>query len=113
MAQYDTRLTGSFDALLNYIDEAVMAGSSSASREGGSEDTLDGVRFAVRVYERYSVMGGNRLSLCVTLFGRDGDIRLTAVSSGGSQAIFHKINTWGEKAFLDRFVQQIEQWPGR
>ncbi len=113
MAQYNTRLTGGFDALLNCIDQVVIEGSGSATREGGSEDALDGVRFATRVYERYSVVGGNRLSMCVTLFGRDGDISLTAVTAGSSQAIFFKINTWGEKTFLDRFICLIEQWPGR
>ncbi len=111
MAQYDIRLRGDFDVLLKYIDESVMAGSLSASREGGGDDVMDGVRCAVRVYERYSYMGGNRLSLCVTLFGRDDDIRLTAVTAGGSQAMFFKINTWGEEAFLDKFIRQIERWP--
>lgn len=110
MAQYTQHFTGSFDRLLEYIDHSVLKGSASASKEGGSDAEMNGVRCAVRVYERYSLMGSNRLSLSVTLFGRDGDLLLTAVASGGSQAMFFKINTWGEEAFLEKFIRQIERY---
>ena len=64
--------------------------------------TVDGVRCAVRVYERYSIMGSNRVSLNVTLMGRDGELYLSAITSGGSQATFFKLNTIGEEAFLGK-----------
>ena len=110
MAQYDLHLQGNFDDVLQYIESSVMKGSVSASREGGSAFEADGVRCAVRVYERYSYLGGNRLSLCVTLFGRDQDLHLSAITAGGSQAMFFKINTWGEEAFLDKFIRQMEAY---
>jgi len=110
MAQYVNHLNVGFDGLLSYIEESVMRGSISATREGGSDFALGDIRCATRVYERYSYLGSNRLSLCVTLFGRDGDIHLSAVTSGGSQAMFFKINTWGEEAFLDKFVKQLERY---
>ncbi|MBE5786068.1 MAG: hypothetical protein E7324_00845 [Clostridiales bacterium] len=110
MAQYEAHLQGNFNDLLNYIEHQVMQGSSSASREGGSFYEIDGVRCAVRVYERYSYMGGNRLSLNVTLFGKDDELYLTAVTAGGSQALFFKINTWGEQSFLAKFVKAIEAY---
>ncbi|MBR6966497.1 MAG: hypothetical protein IKH81_05385, partial [Clostridia bacterium] len=60
-------------------------------------------RCAVRVFERYSWAGSNRVSLNVTLYeGADGTIHLSAITSGGSQAMFFKINTWGEEAFLEK-----------
>ena len=55
----------------------------------------------------------NRLTLTVTLFGRNDALRLLAVTSGGSQAIFFKINTLGEEAFLRRFVEALEKYPGK
>ena len=113
MAQYETSLTGRFDDLLNYIERQVLQGSASASREGGASYEMDGVRCAVRVFERYSYMGGNRLSLSVTLFGKDDDLRLTAITAGGSQALLFKINTWGEEAFLKKFVNAIEEYKKR
>ena len=110
MAQYTKQFTGSFDRLLDYIDHSVMQGSGSASQEGGSNAELNGVRCAVRVYERYSVLGENRLSLSVTLFGRDDELYLTSVTAGGSQAMFFKINTWGEESFLNQFARKMEQY---
>ena len=61
MAQFETHLTGSFAQLLDYIDQSVLGGSVSASREGGSDLICGDVRCVTRVYERYSYLGGNRL----------------------------------------------------
>ena len=71
--------------------------------DAGSDFKDADARCSVRVFERYSYMGGNRVSLNVTLFqAGDGPVELSAISSGGSQAIFFKINTLGEEAFLDK-----------
>ena len=44
--------------------------------------------------------------MSVTLFqGEDGAIHLSAITSGGSQAMFFKINTFGEEAFLDKLAK--------
>lgn len=65
-------------------------------------------RCSVRVFERYSYSGGNRVSLTVTLFqNSNDDIHLSAITTGGSQAMFVKINTFGEKAFLDKLKELI------
>lgn len=62
----------------------------------------------MRVFERYSYTGGNRLSLNVTLFqGESGAIRISAIAAGGSQAMFFKVNTWGEEAFLDKLRELL------
>ena len=46
-------------------------------------------------------MGGNRVSMSVTLFqAGNGPVQICAITSGGSQAMFWKINTWGEESFL-------------
>ena len=43
-----------------------------------------------------------RLSLTLTMFqNADSPIRLSAITAGGSQAVFFKVNTLGEEAFLD------------
>ena len=48
------------------------------------------------------MVGGNRLSLTLTLFqNADSPIRLSAITAGGSQAVFFKVNTLGEETFLD------------
>ena len=101
-------LTGDFDLILSNIEHGIMKGSVSASLEDGSDFISDGCRCSVRVFERYSALGSNRVSLSVTLFqGKDGTIHLSAITSGGSQAVFFKINTFGEQAFLDKLADVL------
>lgn len=101
MSKYERQFTGDFNAVLNRIDDGIMRGSISASYESGSDYAAGNVRCAVRVYERYSMVGGNRVSLSVTLVGEGDRLFLSGITSGGSQAMFFKLNTFGEEAFLD------------
>ena len=39
----------------------------------------------------------------------DGPIRLSAIAAGGSQAVFFKMNTLGEDAFLEDVKQLLEE----
>ena len=103
MAKYETVLKGDFDWYRKRIVNGILKTSSSASLEDKSDFTSqDGkVRCIVRVFERYSAFGDNRVSLTVTLFQDEtGDIHLSGITSGGSQAMFFKINTVGEETFL-------------
>ena len=108
MAKYECRLSGDFDRILTYLHDGIMEGSASASYEDGSDYTAGEVRCAVRVYERYSYMGSNRVSLNLTLVGKGEELFLSAITSGGSQAVFWKVNTWGEEAFLDKLMELVE-----
>ena len=89
-----------------------MNGSSSASWEDSSDYHNGSFRVAVRVYERYSFMGGNRVSLNLTLVGNGPHLFLSAITSGGSQAMLFKINTLGEGAFLDKVEELLDGWRG-
>ena len=109
MAKYERRLRGSVDEILRTPDDAIMK-SMSASIEDSSETRFGNVRVAVRVYERYSWIGGNRVSLNLTLVGEGTDLFVSAISSGGSQAMFFKINTWGEESFLDTLSGSLDRY---
>lgn len=113
MAKYEKHLTGNFDELLELVTDGVLNGSMSASYENGSDWTNSTVRCAVRVFERYSYMGGNRVSMNVTLVGNDRDLFLSAITSGGSQAVFFKLNTLGEESFLEKLVPIVENYARR
>ena len=113
MAKYECTLRGDFDQVLNYFHGGILEGSMSASYEDGSDYRAGNVRCAVRVYERYSYAGGNRVSMNLTLVGEGEDLYLTAITSGGSQAMFFKINTWGEETFLDTLRELADRFPGR
>ena len=109
MAKYEAKLNGNFDNVLLAIDNEVLNGIS-ASYEDGSDLRIGDTRCAVRVYERYSMTGGNRVSLNVTLLGRTGEVFLSAIASGGSEAVLFKLNTFGEENFLSRLIGAVEQF---
>ncbi len=108
MAKLERALTGDFDDVLIRLQTGVLEGSMSVSYEDGTDFDLGDVRCAVRVYERYSFTGGNRVSLNVTLVGKGRDLYLSAITSGGSQAMFFKMNTWGEESFLDALQEVVD-----
>lgn len=102
MAKLEKTLSGNFNMILHKITDGILNGSVSASLEDRSDFSDGGSRCSVRVFERYSAFGNNRVSMSVTLFqAGDGPIRLSAITAGGSQAMFFKVNTIGEEAFLD------------
>ena len=101
MAKLEKELSGSFDDILRRVEDGVLHGSMTATLEESADYREDGARCAVRVFERYSALGKNRVSMSVTLFQCGGRVRLCAITSGGSQAVFFKFNTFGEQSFLD------------
>lgn len=110
MAKYEQRLKGNFNELLNWIHKDITNGSSSVSYEDGSDFELVDSRVAVRVYERYSMSGGNRVSMNVTIAGTGEELFVSAITSGGSQAVFFKLNTIGEETFLELCRESVENY---
>ena len=99
-----------FDKLLRKLENEIPDSSWSADLEAGSDFKEGDARCSVRVFERYSMMGGNRLSLTLTMFqNADSPIRLSAITAGGSQAVFFKVNTLGEESFLDDVKDLLEE----
>lgn len=111
MAKYECTVRGDFNHFSQYLHDEILNGSMSASYEDGCSYKIDGRSFSMGVYERYSYAGGNRVSLSVMLTQEsDNTIRLCAVTSGGSQAMFFKINTWGEESFLGKLQEAVENY---
>lgn len=101
MAKLERTVTGvDINTLAQLITEGITRRSVSATLEDQSCFMCGDVSCIVLVFERYSVIGSNRVSLSVTLFGNRDRILLSAITSGGSEAVFFKINTLGEESFL-------------
>ncbi|WP_028654287.1 DUF6054 family protein [Nocardioides sp. J54] len=112
MAHLARRMTGDPDALVAHLDAQIMSGSVSASRELAHEHRIGDARMLVRVYERYSATGGNRVSLCFSILAVGDELEVTAVTAGGSRATFFKMNTLGEGSFLDRARKALDDFRG-
>ena len=108
MAKTEKFLNGDFNQILKRIEDGILNGSTSATLEESSNFISGDARCSVRVFERYSMAGQNRVSLSVTLFQNGNEpIRLSAITSGGSQAALFKINTVGEETFLKKLNEII------
>ena len=82
MAKLEHILNGNFNQWLSRIEDGILNGSMSASLEESSDFRSGDARCSVRVFERYSYAGGNRVSLSVTLFQNgDGPINLSAITA--------------------------------
>ena len=110
MAKLERKLRGNFSEFLKYIDERITEGSISSSYEDGSDAVIQEARVAVRIYERYSMFGGNRVSLNITVVGEEDRLFISGITSGGSQAVFFKINTIGEETFLYKLEDAVEDY---
>lgn len=111
MAKYECTVNGDFFDFSRYIRDEIINGSISASYEDGCTHISGETRTELSVYERYSYFGGNRVSLSVMLTQiGERTIKVCAVTSGGSQAMFFKINTLGEESFLDKFKEAVERY---
>lgn len=109
MAQLEATLSGSLKEIVSEFHDAVNK-NLSTNIEGKAEFEIEGSRCWVRVYERYSLIGGNRVSLSLIFFEVGDVIKLSAVASGGSQALFYKFNTFGEEAFLNVIKKVISKY---
>ena len=101
MAKLTKEINADFYSILNTITQGVQDSSMSATLEDSCDFNSGVAKCCVRVFERYSYMGKNRVSMNVTLFQNGtGPVKVCAITSGGSQAVFFKINTIGEGTFL-------------
>ncbi len=110
MGKIEKQVKGNFSKILKKIEDEIVNGSLSASLEDKSDFISGDARCSIRVFERYSWSGSNRVSLNVTLFqNSDSNIYISGVSSGGSQGIIFKINKIGEITFLDKLKAILDE----
>lgn len=106
MTKYVYHTTGDFNRFVAAVQRSAETLSSSTTYEDGHHFKNNTVSL---VYERYSAFGSNRVSLSITITQTSDGIELVAIPSGGSQAVFFKVNTVGEETFLDAFSNRIEK----
>ena len=111
MARYDIQLTGTVDALAEHLDGEILRGSVSASLEESVTHTIGDAKMLVRTYERYSGFSGSRVSLTFAILAVGPQLSVSAVSTGGSKAMFFKMDTVGEGTFLDKAVAALASFP--
>lgn len=110
MAKYELSLTADFKDFLVYLEDWVINANISASLEDQSDYQNGEFHCAVRVFERYSMIGENRLSLSIVLVGQGDQLFLSGITSGGSKGVLFKINTFGEEAYLEILKKAVKSY---
>ena len=110
MAKYTDHLTGDFEQIVKFIHEDLWQQSASLTLEESYQTVAGDRRIEQRAYERYSMIGGNRASLSVLFVETEDGADVCGIATGGSQAVFWKINTWGEAAFLETLESAVNRW---
>lgn len=110
MAKYTATVKGSLEDVRKYISHNGPKLGMTLTLEEQELGTLDDRKYWVGTYERYAVLGENRVSLNVVLLEFSAGVRVIATASGGSQAAFLKINHWSEDNFLNDFTAVIEAY---
>ena len=113
MAKYEKTFEGDLDPFLAAVDASLKDQSVTATIIDSSDVMVGATRVAVRVYERYSSFGGNRVSLNLTAAACEGWVFASAITSGGSQSMFFKVNTAGEESFLEAAIVAIQTTTGK
>jgi len=113
MAKFECTIPGSygFDDVLKYFHDHLSSSSFSASFEDGSDYRTGTLRVSTRVYERYTLMGDNRLSMTVTLASAGGEIFASAITAGGGGGLV-KVWGWGEDSYLKHFINAARMFEG-
>lgn len=109
MAQHQTTLSGDAESLLAHLDREIKR-SISATVEDTTDQRVGDARMLVRSYERYSMWGGNRVSLTVSILAVGDALAVSLVTAGGSEAVFWKVNTIGENSFMAWAVRALESF---
>ena len=111
MIKIDEKLHGDYDTILKKIEEGILASSFSATLEAKKDFKDITTRYSIRIFERYSAFGKNRVTLTISLFeSSNKNIEIFAVASGGSNGIFIKVNDIGENSFIEVLEDVINDY---
>lgn len=110
MAKFELVVTGSLANFVPFIKDSLQNSSASATLEDESYLDYGSVKIAIISFERYSMFGGNRVSLTVNISEHNDEIAIVGMAGGGSQATFWKVNTVGETNFLEKLENAVAEW---
>lgn len=102
MAKLEYELKENFNEFVESLEEYILNNDSSSEMHDNSDIVLGEVKCAVRVFERHSIVGG-WTSLNVTILGKEDNIIISAITSGGNRAGIYYEDTVAEKKFLKIF----------
>lgn len=106
--EYKKTFNCNFYEACNIIKNEITNLSVSTNLESEIDMSTINTKIKLFVFERYSYFGKNRVTLTILVVSENDKTSISMVSSGGSQAMFFKINKIGENSFLEKAKNILE-----
>ena len=109
MAKYQKRLRASFSSTLAKLERGIENSGLSVQLVDQSTITLNGVKVAVRVYDKYFFRNGNRASLTLTVVGDQDDVTVSAIGAGGGSGVLFNFSLGAEDNLVELVQRIVEE----
>ena len=100
MASLSLSGTGNADDIARIISHEMQNSALSCELVDMVTRSLDGMQVYVMVFEKYYMRASNRASLTVVVSGKNGNVYVDAIGSGGGQGVIFKFSWGAEKSFI-------------
>lgn len=97
--------TGTIDQVGSAIYNAVVNGSLTGECRMDVKATFEDGATRMMVFEKYYYRAGNRASLSVLITQKDNQVRVNAISTGGSTGVIFRFN-WGAESKFTSIVEK-------
>lgn len=109
MAKYEKMINGNFDTVVSQIHTYIMNSAMSIELIDEAEYEMQGIRVAVKVYDKYYMRSSNRASLTVTMIGNGSDIQVCAIGAAGSTGVLFNFSWGAEEDFISVVAQALNE----
>ena len=110
MAEFQKKVKGSSKAFVDYLIAHQKSLGVAVSVDNSYAYQVNDVDIDIMMFEKYSFTGGNRIAMSVTCIGYSEEFDVLALVAGASNALFAKVNLYGEDAFLQKFVECVNDF---
>lgn len=110
MSKYSGYVKLSVDEIVVVVRNAILNETITGSLEDEHITWVGGKKVYTQVFEKYSMAGGNRMSLTINYYEQDGCTEVMAIATGASQGAFLKLNFFSENWLISDFINIIEPY---
>lgn len=110
MSKLSMRGRGTVNGIVSAIVSGLEAGSVSCTLCEKAERNFGDTKIVMLVFEKYYWRAGNRASLSVLVSGKNENVIVDAVSSGGGQGIFFSFSWGAEESFLESLRDILNEY---
>lgn len=114
VAKYVDQIPGDIDEFTSYFEKAILERKLFSTVKHQFRTKVNDVCCSVQVFEGYTFLGGNWLTMNVTAIEYGGQLKVAVMTSGGSNALFFKNSSLGVDAeikMLKEAKEIISDWP--